>query len=118
MNDFIKLSQKFSKSLFNSKKRSKIGVPGQQPLEEEQIFRDAYNESATFLKSLIAGEEYNSIEVFASSVNRENYRRLFTRDAFWVGADPAVFWCYPEYTQTTNICPSAALEIFPIGHTR
>ncbi|MFC1570607.1 HPr family phosphocarrier protein [Candidatus Omnitrophota bacterium] len=56
-----------------------------QTTEKEQIFRDAYHESIGFLKTLIAGEEYNSIGFLASSVNRENYHRLFTRDAFWVG---------------------------------
>ena len=58
---------------------------GQQELGKEQIFRDAYQESLGLLKGLIAGEGYNSIGFFASSVNRENYHRLFTRDAFWVG---------------------------------
>ena len=58
---------------------------GQQVPEKEQVFRDAYHKSVEFLKSLIAGEEYNSLGFFASSVNRENYHRLFTRDAFWVG---------------------------------
>ena len=56
-----------------------------QTAEKEQIFRDAYDESVEILKGLIAGENHNSIGFFASSVNRENYHRLFTRDAFWVG---------------------------------
>ncbi|MDP8258441.1 MAG: hypothetical protein P9L90_03360 [Candidatus Aadella gelida] len=48
-------------------------------------FHAAYEDSVKLLKSLIADGEYNNIGFFASSVDKENYKRLFSRDAFWVG---------------------------------
>lgn len=44
-----------------------------------------FHESVSLLKSLIAGPEYNNIGFFASAVDKENYKRLFSRDAFWMG---------------------------------
>ncbi|MDP8298753.1 MAG: glycoside hydrolase 100 family protein [Candidatus Tantalella remota] len=51
----------------------------------KNTFEDAYSESISLLKSLVASDEYNSIGFFASSLAKDNYKRLFTRDAFWVG---------------------------------
>ncbi|MGB2630052.1 MAG: HPr family phosphocarrier protein [Candidatus Omnitrophota bacterium] len=46
--------------------------------------QEAYRESIALLKSLIAGPENNSIGFFASSAQKDNYKRLFARDAFWI----------------------------------
>ncbi|MFH1411520.1 MAG: hypothetical protein ABIG55_02635 [Candidatus Omnitrophota bacterium] len=52
---------------------------------KDKRFHAAYDDSIKLLKDLIAGSEYNNIGFFASSVDKENYKRLFSRDAFWVG---------------------------------
>lgn len=48
------------------------------------MYREEYNRSMDLLKTLIAGPENNSIGFFASSFGKDNYKRLFTRDAFWI----------------------------------
>lgn len=53
--------------------------------DHKRQYEDAYKESIGLLKNLIADPKHNSTGFFASSVNKENYKRLFSRDAFWVG---------------------------------
>ncbi len=51
----------------------------------EEKHKQAYEGSINLIKSLLAGPEYNSIGFFASSEDKQNYKRLFARDAFWIG---------------------------------
>ncbi|MBU1894781.1 MAG: glycogen debranching protein, partial [Candidatus Omnitrophica bacterium] len=51
---------------------------------ENKIFQEAYNKSVNLLKSLLAGAEHENIGFFASAVDKDNYKRLFARDAFWI----------------------------------
>lgn len=50
----------------------------------DKVHKDAYDSSISLLKSLSAGPEDNSIGFFASSAAMDNYKRVFTRDAFWM----------------------------------
>ncbi len=54
-------------------------------MTSDETYRREYGESVGLLKNLIAGPESGSIGYFASSVDKDNYKRLFTRDAFWIG---------------------------------
>jgi phosphotransferase system HPr-like phosphotransfer protein len=45
----------------------------------------AYEEAVGFLKTLLAGPECGPIGYVASSVDVDNYKRLFTRDTVWMG---------------------------------
>ncbi|MFH1395315.1 MAG: glycoside hydrolase 100 family protein [Candidatus Omnitrophota bacterium] len=51
---------------------------------ENKIFKEAYIKSLDLLKSLVAGPESGNIGFFASAVNKDNYKRVFARDAFWI----------------------------------
>jgi len=48
-------------------------------------YHKLYEKSISLLKNVVAGPEYNSIGFFAASVDKENYKRVFARDAFWIG---------------------------------
>ncbi len=50
----------------------------------DEDYRKAYENAIALLRSLHAGEEYNSIGFLATRFPRDNYRRLFARDAFWM----------------------------------
>ena len=45
----------------------------------------AHEDAKRLIKNLLAGPEHGHIGFMASSVDRDNYKRLFTRDAFWIG---------------------------------
>ena len=51
---------------------------------ENKIFKEAYIKSVDLLKSLLAGPEYGNIGFFASTCDKDNYKRVFARDAFWI----------------------------------
>ncbi|MFH1837538.1 MAG: hypothetical protein ABH862_05460 [Candidatus Omnitrophota bacterium] len=53
--------------------------------KRKRSYEKAYKGSVELLKSLLDDTEKRSIGFFASSVDRENYKRLFSRDAFWIG---------------------------------
>ena len=61
-----------------SVKLEKTSSNGENALKEE------YSRSVELLRGLVAGPENNNLGFFASSVNKENYKRLFARDAFWI----------------------------------
>jgi len=48
-------------------------------------FKKHYDESVNPLRKLIACEDYKCLGFVASAVDKENYKRLFSRDAFWTG---------------------------------
>jgi phosphotransferase system HPr-like phosphotransfer protein len=52
---------------------------------DEIDFEGAYFESLDLLRSLMTRAEQGAIGYVASSENIDNYKRLFTRDAFWIG---------------------------------
>lgn len=52
--------------------------------KEESTFKEAYLRSIELLKGLVAGPKNNHLGFFASSFNKDNYKRLFARDAFWI----------------------------------
>ncbi|MFH1847520.1 MAG: HPr family phosphocarrier protein [Candidatus Omnitrophota bacterium] len=50
----------------------------------DKTYLTAYDDAVALLKNLIADKEHNSIGFFASSARKDNYKRLFARDAFWI----------------------------------
>jgi phosphotransferase system HPr-like phosphotransfer protein len=52
---------------------------------DEIDFEGAYAESLELLRSLMTGARQGAIGYVASSENIDNYKRLFTRDTFWIG---------------------------------
>jgi len=54
------------------------------PTITENICKEAYSRSIDLIASLVAGPEYEHLGFFASSTEKDNYKRLFTRDVFWI----------------------------------
>ena len=52
---------------------------------DEINFEKAYDEAIGLLRSLLAGSECGPIGFVASNLDIDNYKRLFTRDTFWIG---------------------------------
>lgn len=50
----------------------------------EESYHKHYEKCIQLLKDLIAPSSYKNIGFFASSYEKDNYKRLFTRDAFWI----------------------------------
>ena len=50
----------------------------------DAVFRRSYERSIDLLRGLVARPEHNSIGFFATSVDKDNYKRIFARDAFWI----------------------------------
>lgn len=50
----------------------------------EESYQKHYEKCILLLKELITPSSYKNIGFFASSYEKDNYKRLFTRDAFWI----------------------------------